>query len=281
MIGLCGPIYERVEAIQLIELDRIATPTIEVVKCNAWRDKFSHLGQQAEINTPAWVLADGEWLKGIYLGPEYELDETGEFKLDRRGDQIQVPGVHLIDVNGGKQGVESRWCLLERRYDCSITTFKERNEYIVAEAASHSARGWPVLIIATRTLHVMILEAMLKKAVNPDLVRILFSAHSSAERDSTFEWLKATPGSILVSPLVKVGVSIDEIRLGIIADFVSNWEVANQLIGRMIRKKLEGPNEAKIIMFNEVQHASYAATSRRLVNDLKKIEGYRWKEVEI
>jgi superfamily II DNA or RNA helicase len=282
LTGLYGPIYGRMEANELISIDRIATPTIEVITCQSWRNKFEGLDSQPLPNTPAWALIDGTWMKGTYLGPAYELDSDGDFKLDRRNERIQIPGVHQIDIKDiGIENVESRWCLLERRYDRAITTFKERNDIIASKAKEFSKKGWPTLVIATRTLHVMILESIIKEKLG-DLVKILYSTHSSEERDEAFEWLKSTPGSVLISPLLKVGVSIPALKGGIIADFVADDEVARQMIGRLIRRKPDGTeNEAEVVMFSEIQHPSMAATSRRVLSRLKRVEGFKWKKTAL
>jgi superfamily II DNA or RNA helicase len=282
LTGLTGPIYERVEAIDLIEIDRIASPLINVIDVPGWTNRFDHLTHEVQLETPAWILANGEWLKGTYLGPVFELKDDGDFKLDRRKRPIKIPGLWLIKVGEKHFNVESRWCLLERKYDQAIIRFNERNALIVNKAVEYANRGWSTLIVATRTLHVMILEAMLGKSYDPDLVKVLYSAHSPEERDSVFAWLKQTPGSILISPLVKIGVSINELRGGVIADFVSDSEYANQLIGRFIRKKPDGTtNEAEISIFAENQLGSYRRIHTKLFSKLKRIQGYRWCETVI
>lgn len=277
--GLCGPIYERVEAAELINLDRIATPTIDIVSVPAWDGMYDELTHQVEPETPAWVLADGEWLKGTYKGYVYELDEKGDYKLDRKHNPIKIPGLHRIDIKGSEFQVESRWCLLHRKYDKAIITFNQRNAIIAERVKAYSEKGWPTLVIATRTLHVMILQAVISKLVPSEKVKVLYSIHSPKERDETFAWMKETPGSVLISPLVKIGVSINAIKAGVVADFVSDWEFLNQLVGRFLRKKFDGsPNEAEITVFNDTQCSSYASTCNRLYTKMKTIEGYRWKE---
>lgn len=105
------------------------------------------------------------------------------------------------------------------------------------------------------------------------LVRILFSAHASKERDETFEWLRQTPGAVLITPLVKERVSINEIRAGVVADHVVSYEVARQIIGRYIRKK-DGDNVAEIAWFIDRQHPRLKKNSLNLFKSLKKIRGY-------
>jgi superfamily II DNA or RNA helicase len=280
--GLCGPIYERVEANELIVLDRIATPTIDIIHVPQWIGKFDELTHQAEPETPAWVLADGNWHKGTYKGYVFELDEKGDYKKDRKNQPIKIPGLHRIEIDGQEFHVESRWCLLERKYDKAIITFNERNNLIGQRVATYTGRGWPTLVIATRTLHVMILEAVIGKFVPKENIRILYSVHSPNERDEAFAWFKSTPGSVLISPLVKIGVSINEIRGGVVADFVSDWEYLNQLVGRFIRKKPDGtPNEAELAVFSDNQHRSYQLTCSKLFAKMQSIEGYRWKETVV
>lgn len=282
LTGACGPIYERVEAAELFALDRIAVPTIEVIHVPRWAGKFNDIGHTPEEYTPAWILADGEWLKGTYMGPVYELDNNGDYKLNRRKEPIKMPGLWTIEIDGKQHQVESRWCLLQRKYDQAIIRFGERNDIIAKKAVEYASRGWPTLIVATRTLHVMILQAVVSKYWDEDSVRVLYSAHTPAERDEAFSWFKSTPGSILISPLVKIGVSINQIRGGVIADFVSDHSYFNQLVGRFMRRKPDGtPNEAELTMFADNQHHSYATTSANLIDKMKQIEGYKWKETTL
>lgn len=280
LTGLCGPIVERVEPIELLNIDRVARPTINVVTVPEWKGKFDHLSHEPEIDTPAWVLADEAWRSGIYKGPVFELDKDGEVKTNpRTGLPVKAPSQHSISIDGEEFQVESRWCLLERKYDKAIISFKERNALIGRWVKYYSDKGWPTLVIATRTLHVLILEAVIQKLIPPEKVRVLFGLHGTDERDAAFEWFKTTPGAVLISPLVKIGVSVNEIRAGVIADIVGDHEYARQLIGRFIRKKHAGDNTAQITWFVETQHKSYAAGSRKLLSRLHEVEGFEWQDV--
>ncbi len=277
--GLCGGISERVQTIELIQLDRIAAPTIEVIKCPAWRRKFAGLGSEPEIGSKAHALVGGAWYSGVYAGPAFELNKDGTPKRGKDAKLIVRPGFHKLNVDGELIDIESSWCILNRRYDQAITAFKHRNELVADRAAKYSKQGWPTLVIATRTLHVLLLEAYIKKMLPADMVRILYSAHDREERDDTFLWLKSTPGAVLISPLVKVGVSINELTAGVIADYVADWELARQLIGRFIRKKPGNqPNEAFISMFEELQHPAYHAGSKRLIAKLQGVSGFNWTQ---
>lgn len=280
LTGLCGPVMERVETIEMIRIDRVATPTIEVIRCPAWRGRFKNLSHEPLLDTKAWVLADGQWHSGIYRGPVYQLDKDGLVAKDKSGQDIKLPGLHRIQIGEQEHHIESRWCLLERKYDRAISSFQERNRVIADKVKEYSGQNWQTLVVATRTLHVMLLHAHISKVVAPEMVRVLYGHSSPTERDETFAWFKATPGAVLISPLVKVGVSINEIRAGVIADCVSDWELARQLIGRFIRKKPDGtPNDAVLTMFEEEQHPDYRSTSRALLKKLRQIEGYRWRDV--
>lgn len=280
LTGLCGPVVERVEPIELLNIDRVARPTINVVSTKSWHGKFDGLSHEPAPDTPAWVLADGEWRAGKYLGPAFELEPTGELKLHPKTKApIQAPGLHRVLINDEEFQVESRWCLLHRKYDQAIIAFNERNTEVARWVKHYTDQGWPTLVVATRTLHVLILEAVIKKHVPPDKVRILYGMHGSDERDAAFEWFKSTPGAVLISPLVKVGVSINELKAGVIADIVGDPEYARQLIGRFIRRKFDGPNTAQITWFIETQHRGYEAGSRRLLNRLREVEGFEWQEV--
>ena len=282
LMGLCGPIVGSINTGELIALDRIASPTLNIVSVPAWRRKFNELTSEAVPGSKAWALLEGAWYGGTYVGPVYKLDKDGNPKIGRGKKLIVVLGRHLLELDGVKTEVESRWCLLSRKHDMAIIMFKERNKLIAQQMAAYSAAGKKSLVIATRTLHVMILEAEIAKRVDRSLIRVLYSAHSSEERDETFKWLQSTPGAVLISPLVKVGVSINEITAGVIADFVADWEFMRQLIGRFIRHKPDGtPNEAEVTIFAEDQHSSYAAGAKRLVKRLKTVDGFKWKETTV
>jgi superfamily II DNA or RNA helicase len=112
-------------------------------------------------------------------------------------------------------------------------------------------------------MHILILETLIGEMLGKDQVRILFSDHTPSQRDDAFNWFRHTPGHVLISPLLKEGVSINEIRGGVIADYVGGWEPMNQLIGRFIRKK-KGENEAHITAFIDVQHPALRRGSRRV-----------------
>lgn len=284
--GLVGPIRNVVQVDPLIRIGRVAKPTIYIVDNPSWRGRFSHVPHVAEPDSPAWALLDNEWHKATYVGPVFEKAEpdkkTGDFrkgeedgyKKDRKGELIQVQNMHHIIVDKEDYELESRWCLLNRTNDQAIVQFKERNALIAEWAKHFSNQGHPTLVVATRTLHILILQAAISKLVNPDLVRILFSNHDSKERDATFEWLKTTPGAVLITPLVKEGVSINEIRGGIVADHVVSHELMSQIIGRFIRQKKTGKNECEIVMFLDRQHPRLQRNGLALVEQLEKIRGY-------
>ena len=286
--GLVGPIRNRVEVDPLIRVGRVAKPTIYVVDNLDWKDRFSRLPHTARPESPAWVLIDNKWSKANYVGPVFEKAEpdkkTGDYKdgeqdglkRDRKGELIPTQNMHHVQVDDDDVEIESRWCLLERVNDLGIIQFKERNQLIADWAKHFSDQGHPTLVVATRTLHILILQASISKVVNPELVRILFSTHDSKERDETFEWLKKTPGAVLITPLVKEGVSINEIRGGIVADHVVSHELMSQIIGRFIRQKKTGKNECEIVMFIDRQHPRLKKNGLALLEKLEKIRGYEY-----
>jgi superfamily II DNA or RNA helicase len=306
--GLLGPTRYRVQVGTYIDLGRSATPRIYMVENPAWKNKFQQYTHQAEPNTKAWALLDSGWKEGTYLGPVCEIDEeTGEIKTERKkvlaeeAEEVQVLGRNgvietvkqakweVIDspiiIEGLHQlkfpdsndifDVESTYCLLERAFDKAIITFKERNNLIVQWAKHYVKQRYPTLIVCTRTLHIYILEAMMKATLGADHVQILIGSHTSKERDRAFEWFRHTPGSVLISPLVQEGVSINEIRAGVIADVVSDHERANQIIGRFIRKK-SGENRAEITWFMDNQHPSMLRACRAVFDKLINVRGYEF-----
>jgi superfamily II DNA or RNA helicase len=304
--GLLGPIRFTVPVGVYIDLGRSAKPHIYLIENKKWRNKYHELPHLAEPGTKAWALIGDEWREGTYAGPVYETDpKTGDYKLVEKNELVGtkdaevmdaygrtrteqtadwhkvlrpviVDGVHTLQFPNDKEfyEVSSDYCLLERVSDIALVRFRERNEMIV-KWATHFAieRKFPTLVVCTRSMHVLILEALLKRAIGAQRVQTLVGEDSSKKRDQTFEWFRHTPGSVLISPLVQEGVSINEIRGGVIADYVGNWERANQIIGRFIRKKQED-NESHIAWFMDNQHLSLYRGCVRVMNRLKDIRGY-------
>ena len=78
---------------------------------------------------------------------------------------------------------------------------------------------------------------------------------------------------MLVTPLVKEGVSINSIRAIIVADVVADWEVANQIIGRGVRRKDED-NKCEIVWFVDRQHPRYVKNAIQVMEKLQSIPGF-------
>lgn len=276
--GLLGPIYMEADAAPMIDDGHLAKPHIYVVDIKEWRDKFRDVPHHPPVESPAWVLdAEGTWRKATYMGPARQRNDKGDLVLDKKtGEELLEVGRHTVVLadNGLETDVSSRWCLLERPYDRAIIRFQERNELIRAWATHFSKRGLRTLVVCTRTLHIAILESLLAKELDPGLIQRLYSVHTTKERDRAFDWFRATPGAVLVTPLVKEGVSINEIQAGVIADYISSQSFANQIVGRFIRKKRDGENEAHIVWFKDNQVPTFRRGSARLINWLKLKEGY-------
>lgn len=307
--GLLGPIRYTVPVKTYIDIGRSAKPTIYIVEVPEWRNRFNSLPHQAIPGTPAWSLVGNDWKRGTYVGPVYERDENGKIKtrtkkeLDtenvREGEafkengdtetvksaiwnEVDVPitvdGFHTLKFENDPEmyEVESTYCLLERVNDRALIRFKERNDLITAWTRYYSReRNFPTLVVCTRTLHIYILESMIQKAVGPERVQVLLGEHTSKERDRAFEWFRHTRGGVLISPLVQEGVSINEIRGGVVADYVGDWERGNQLVGRFIRQK-KIDNEAHITWFFDNQHETLRSGSKRVLHKLMDIRGYEF-----
>jgi superfamily II DNA or RNA helicase len=305
--GLLGPVRYTVSVGTYIDSGRSAKPSIYIVESPGWYNRFKDCPHNAVPDTPAWALVDGKWKKGIYLGPVYERDEQGRIKMRKkreledtvnesevftgsgttetikqaRWSEVEVPvtvdGFHQIKFDGDDPTpyeVESTYCLLDRVTDQAIVKFKERNSLIVDWVRYYSQeKKFPTLVVCTRTLHIYILQAMIEKVVGEAKVQILLGDHTSKERDTAFDWFRHTPGGVLISPLVQEGVSINEIRAGVIADYVGSWERANQIIGRFIRKKQED-NTASITWFLDTQCQSLRKGCKEVFNKLFDIRGY-------
>jgi superfamily II DNA or RNA helicase len=280
--GLLGPVRTVVDQVDLIEAGRSAVPHIYIVDVPAWENKFHGIPYSVEINTPAWVLLSGEetMRKGVYKGPVYEKDDEGKILMQKRrvlegttmtSAEVPVirPGLHTIEIDEIDYEIDSSYCLLKRAVDKAIIQFKERNNLVVEWAKHFSNQGKRTLVVATRTMHVLILESLIFDAVDPDLVRVLMGEDSKSKRDHTFDWFKQTPGAVLISPLLKEGVSINELEAGVIADYVADHEAMNQYVGRFIRKK-EGENKAEIVIFLDRQQKRFKTGCQEMLKKLSK-----------
>jgi superfamily II DNA or RNA helicase len=105
-------------------------------------------------------------------------------------------------------------------------------------------------------------------------VRILFSKDSSGQRDEAFEWYKSTKGAVLITPLVKEGVSINEIAAGVIADYIADFDSATQIVGRFVRPKKVNDNRAHIAWFVDNQVPTYRRGCNSLFRQLERVKGY-------
>jgi len=290
--GLLGPIRFHIDAKPLIQVGRLAQPWIYVVDNLEWNNTHKGLGHRADIGSQAWVQLAGlpEPISGIYRGNVYERNEKGDLKMQKRKvlgtnvdtgapefqeveEPIIIPGFHVIEIDGAEYQVESKWCLIQRTYDQAIINFQPRNDLVCEWAKYFSDQGKQTLIVATRTWHTRILETMMGKVVDPKLVRVLTSENTMREKDDTFDWVRKTPGCVLVSSLVKEGVSINELRAGIIADVVADHEVGNQVLGRFMRRK-EVDNYAEIVWFFDRQNASLRKACQRFFRGINQIKGY-------
>ena len=288
--GLLGPTLNVVKAKPLMDVGRIAAPHIYIVDVKGWNNKYHLVSYRPAPGSRAFVLVDDQWKIGKYLGPVYETDEEGEVLTRRVKTAVKddnnewiveeqpviLTGMHRVEIDGREFEMPSKWCLLDRAYDRAIIQFQERNAAIVRWAAHYSAKGYPTVVVCTRTLHVYILEALLKKAVRPELVDILIGKDTPVQRDDCFDWFRNTPGAVLVTPLVREGVSIWEIRAGIVADYLADHEVARQIIGRFIRKKLTADNRAEITFFRDRQHPVLRRGCNTVFRRLVELEGYHF-----
>jgi superfamily II DNA or RNA helicase len=280
--GLLGPLLNTVAPVKLIQSGRIARPHIYIIDNPKWSRKFAGVKSQAAHGSDAFVLLHDRpnVVQGTYVSPLYEYDDDGQIiykdvKVVRGGRLLAerqpsvVPGHHVIRLEGEEVVVESRYCLLDRTYDRAITRFNERNRLIARWVKYFTEQGWPTLVVATRTMHILILESVICKMIDPDKVNILFGQSTSTERDSVFDWFRSTPGSVLISPLVKEGVSINELKAGVVADYIGDWEYMNQIIGRFMRKK-EIDNHAHIAIFID----RLTSGCVRLLDRLQTRKGY-------
>lgn len=281
--GFCGPVRCTVTSSQLIEAGRSAAPQLYMVDVPEWKGKFRHLEHEAVPGSIAWTLVNNVWTRATYLGPVYQVDAKGKVKTKTRRVlkdehwinetvKLTIPTVHRLRMEDGEEvEAPASLTLLDRRYDKAIIRFKERNEMIKAWAQYYHSKKWRTVVVATRTPHVITLETILNEAM-PGFVRSLYGKAGSSERNQAFTWLKRTPGAVLVTPLIKEGVSINEIKAGIIADPIADWEFGKQVIGRFMRQKED--NVCYITWFIDRQHRSYLKNTAELMDRLDKIEGF-------
>lgn len=281
--GLCGPIRCTVTSSELIHTGRSAAPTLYLVDVPEWKDKFRNYELSAARRSTAWTLIDGKWAKAQYLGPVYERDRDGNIKYVNKRElkedrfvtvrqALTVKNLHLLRLaDGTEYQAPASFTLLDRRYDQAIMRFKERNQLIVRWVKYYSDQGWPTVVVATRTPHVIILDALLRPVLG-GLVRPLIGGSSSAERDKAFAWFKQTPGAVLVASIIKEGISINEIKAGVIADPVADWELAKQIVGRFMRQKAD--NTCYLTWFVDNQHPKYLRNARDVMEKLEGIEGF-------
>ena len=138
--GILGPVRFKITAGQLIKnvansmasAGRLAKPHIYLVDVPEWKGKFKGVPHTPELDTEAYVLLEGQWKKGLYVGPVYDTDpESADgFKRDQRGELVTLDNYHRIVVDGQERSFESRWCLLERVRDRCVIRFQERNRLI-------------------------------------------------------------------------------------------------------------------------------------------------------
>lgn len=289
IVGLCGPVLMVVHQEELIEKGRSALPHIYLIDPEDWKGSMENVPYRPDPDSKAWVLLDGEeaMRRGTYVGPVYERDDKGEIKMKKskvlNGTKIESvdvpvtkPGVHTVAIEGAEYEIDSSYCLLERSVDRCIINNKERNELIAQWAHYFSTQqNKRTIVVATRTVHVLMLEAMLTnyEGIDPQKVMTLIGEDSPARRNKAFAWFKRTPGAILITPLVKEGISINEIEAGIIADYVGDWEYANQIIGRFLRKK-EGENVAEVAWFIDRQQKRFEKGCLNMFSQLQEVKGY-------
>jgi superfamily II DNA or RNA helicase len=284
--GLFGTILHRVEQQTLIDAGRSATPHIYLIDPPEWKDAMEFVPYEPVYGTRAWVLLQGEdtMRKGKYIGRVAERDKHGEVKMRKvkevdKGEivekevEVTIPGLHTIEIDKVEYEVDSSYCLLNRSTDECIVNNKARNELVTEWAKFFSDQGKRTLVIATRTVHVLILEAMICNAVDPELVMTMVGKDAGGKRDRTIAWFKRTKGAVLISPLIQEGVSINEIEAGVIADYVADYERADQIIGRFVRRK-EGSNEVEIAWFIDRHQKRFENGCLRMFKKLRSTKGY-------
>lgn len=288
IVGLCGPVLLTVHQDELIESGRSAVPHIYLIDPPTWKDIHEDVPYRPNPDSKAWVLLDGEesMRPGKYIGPVYERDDKGEIKMRKskvlngtKVESVEVPvtkpGLHTIEIDGVDYEIDSSYCLLARSVDKCIVNFKERNSLVVDWVNHFATVGKKrTLIVATRTVHILILEAMLlnDERIDSGKVMTLVGEDSPSRRNKVFAWFKRTEGAILITPLVKEGVSINEIEAGVVADYIGDWEYANQIIGRFLRKKED--NSVEIAWFIDRQQKRFESGCLKMFKKLKEVKGY-------
>jgi hypothetical protein len=60
----------------------------------------------------------------------------------------------------------------------------------------------------------------------------------------------------------------------VIADYVADFDVATQIIGRFVRPKKDGDNRAEIVWFVDNQYPTYRRGCNSLFRQLERVRGY-------
>jgi superfamily II DNA or RNA helicase len=281
--GLCGPVRCGVTSEWLIEEGRSAAPMVYVVDIPTWNNLYDSCANEASPGTEALWYRNGHWNPCTYKGPVYVYKNDKIVYRSRRvyngaqWETEEVPltedNIHTVECDGKLWKANARFLLRKRRYDEAIIQFRERNQLICDWANYYSRKGWQTLVVATRTPHVLILEQLIKERVGACMATMLFGEDTSAHRDKVFDWWKRTPGGVLITPLVKEGVSINEIKAGVIADPIADVEVARQVIGRFMRRK-QDDNVCHITWFIDRQHPRYRRNANGVIAELETMKGF-------
>jgi superfamily II DNA or RNA helicase len=154
-------------------------------------------------------------------------------------------------------------------YRLGITDHEFRNRAIVWEAARASEHGLSVLVLVQHKAHGKRLETMLREARLT--ARFIWGESEQEDRERQLGQLKDGTLQVLVaSTILDVGVDVPALGMIILAGGGKAEVALRQRIGRGLREKKTGPNQALILDFCDGQNNHLKAhylTRREIVED--------------
>lgn len=159
--------------------------------------------------------------------------------------------------------LETSWT---NAYKRGIMENEIRNSAIVYEAERAAKHGLPVMILVQRKDHGRILNEMLsEKGVEASFI---FGEHKADERKFVLNLLRVGKiDSLIGSTILDVGVDVPAVGMIILAGGGKAEVALRQRIGRGLREKKYGPNQAFIVDFSDRgnKHLEGHAFARRKI----------------
>lgn len=159
--------------------------------------------------------------------------------------------------------LETSWT---NAYKRGIMENSIRNDAIVYEAKRAAEHGLPVMILVQRKDHGRILDEMLTEVGVK--ASFIFGEHKADERKFVLNQLRfGKINSLIGSTILDVGVDVPAVGMIILAGGGKAEVALRQRIGRGLREKKNGPNQAFIVDFSDKgnKHLEGHAFARRKI----------------